>query len=136
MNIYNKIKYKNMTKLTKKNSELIEIFSALAILGQKDLSVWYTISKNIQLIKPYIEKYNEMKDVIVNKFALKDDNNKPLIKNDLYEFGDNLKQASDALETLNNETNEIEFFTFDHSEIKDSKLPAALTLILLDTIIL
>lgn len=125
-----------MTKLTKKNSELIEIFSALAILGQKDLSVWYTISKNIQLIKPYIEKYNEMKDVIVNKFALKDDNNKPLIKNDLYEFGDNLKQASDALETLNNETNEIEFFTFDHSEIKDSKLPAALTLILLDTIIL
>lgn len=113
-------------KSTKKKIEWVEIFSAYTVLGQRDLAVWYSIAKNIQTLKKVVQDYNEMKDAIVDKYAIKDDNGKPKIKpDDTYEFGDKLKVAQDALEVLNKEELEVELETFAHEKIKDDKLPAA-----------
>lgn len=121
--------------ITKTKIELVEIFAAFTVLGQRDLAIWYPISKNMQKLKPIIQDYNDLKDVIVKKFAILDEEGKPKIVNGNYEFGEKLADATKALEVLNQEEISVELETISKAQIKDDKLPGSLLAILLDIIV-
>lgn len=125
-------------KLT--NKEVLEIWSCLNALAQKETSMWFTIGSNINKLKKDVERISEDFKLITKKFCTLNENGEPVVVENKYQFEskqleEQYMQASKEFDAI--ETTEITFNTKEISdELMKEKLFPALIAPLLGRILL
>ncbi len=121
--------------------DIVNITNCLTHLSSLDLPIWYGISKNLQKCKRVLKDFDELKLEIIKKFADKDKEGNPKREKnekggDDYVFKKGKQEEATAiLQTLLDDTCEIEFHEIDIAKIENINLKAAQLEPLLDIII-
>ena len=116
-----------MKKLT--NKEVLEIWSCLNALAQKETSMWFIIGSNINKLKKDVERIGEDFKLITKKFCTLNENGEPVIAENKYKFAtpekeEEFNKASKEFDAI--ETTEITFNTKEITEelMKEKLFPA------------
>lgn len=111
------------------NQKLLEINQSLIYLSNQKTCIWYVVSVNIIKIKQAVENASELVKRLQEKYCLKDGDNKPIIKEEQYQFDvENRKLFDENYAKWLNEPNDIEFKTSDQKEVlSEPHVPSLLT---------
>jgi hypothetical protein len=107
-------------KLT--NKEILEIWSCLNALAQKETSMWFLIGSNINKLKKDVERISEDFRLITKKFCTLNEQGEPIIVENKYQFAN--KQLEEQYTQASKEFDAIESteITFNTKEITDDLL--------------
>lgn len=106
-------------KKTITKGELMDIYAACRTLGQKDVSPWWELTRNMQNLESEVNKVDEAKKALAKKYAKKGSDGTPIVVNNMfYDFGDNKEKVDKMLDDLSKETVEVELFAIDVKELK------------------
>lgn len=70
------------------NRQIINFLNANVGNKQLPIKLAYAIAVNIEAVKPALEAYNKKREELIEKYAKKDEKNKPAIENGNYIFED------------------------------------------------
>jgi len=105
--------------------EVYEMNHSFIYLGNiNDLFCSYEIAENIETIKPHIEKFNNDKKKLIDKYVLKnkDGSYKTTGENgDQNDFGENFEQLEKEAIKMASREIEIDICTIKKEELKDGK---------------
>lgn len=100
-----------------KNQDLLNF--ANTVLGDKHLPVRisYAIHKNAAAIEPYLKAYDEVRKKLIDQYAKKDDDGKPVVEDGKYTI-ENVEAFNADIAELNAEETEIEVHKVSISEFE------------------
>lgn len=121
--------------MTITNKQLLEIEGALAYVSSQETEAWYQIGRNIQRIKPLIERFGESRKEIIDRLSEKDKNGNPKVDGNNISFGDNAEEFIEKWTELMEESIEVDFYTFPFDKFGSAKLDAIKVQPLMDIIV-
>ena len=127
---------KNSKKQKMTNKDLLAISQGIAYINSKETKVWHTLSKNLDLISPIVNKVNARHRDLTDELAPKDAEGK-VIRNaqNQIDFGDNLDKANDIWEKVMSEEVEVVIISIPLGDLKDYGLDANMMKPLLGTLV-
>ena len=107
-----------------KNYEIEQSIEVInKILGSK-LSVvtFFNLKKNIEEINKILNSFKDSRQKLINEYCDKDEDGKPVIKDNKYIFTDNQEKFNEEFNELMNVENDINIIKFDIEEFKNVEL--------------
>ena len=121
--------------MTITNKQLLEIEGALAYVSKEQTEAWYQVGRNIQRIKPFLERFGETRKEIIERLAEKDKDGNPKVEGNNISFGENAEEFIEKFTELMEESIEVDFYVFPFDKFGSAKLDAIKVQPLMDIIV-
>ena len=107
------------------NQQVLGISNSLAYLSVKETDEWYNIGRNINMLKPILEKIDESKKLVIDKYAKKGSDGKYVLLNkekETIDFQGKEKEVDSYWNKILNEEVDVNLIELNYNSIKDIKL--------------